>query len=146
MKHVVLAVALACLFSGFAQVHAQDSGEKTYVPRSERNSDSTFTFRGSSKGLVIIDHETGEVTRYTTKRQKALHRMSPEAEESARTAWENRQEAAAEAIEAARQAEAEAEAEEASNNSGSDNGAGDAGAPAAAAGDGESNGDSEDAN
>ena len=97
MKHVGLAVALACLFSGFTWVSAQESEPATYVPRSERDSDSVFTFKGSGKGLVIIDHQTGEITRYTTKRQQSLHRMSPEAEASARAAWESRQESAAEA-------------------------------------------------
>lgn len=138
MKHIGLAIALACLMSSFAWVNAQESEEDTYVPRSERDSSSTFTFKGSSKGLVIIDHETGEVTRYTTKRQKALHRLTPEAEENAREAWENRQAAAAD-YEAQMEAESEAEPEE----SGSDN-ASESSEPAEAAGEGNGGSDDED--
>jgi hypothetical protein len=110
MKSMGLAIALVCAMSAFTFADAQNGGENSYVPRSERESDSVMTFKGSGKGLVIINHETGEVTRYTTKRQKAIHRMSPEAEASARSAWESRQEVVAEfEEEAAAQSAAESE-------------------------------------
>lgn len=111
MRYFGMAIALACVFSGFGYVEAQESEGDTYIPRSERDTESAFTFKGSSKGLVIIDHQTGDVTRYTTKRQKSLHRMTPEAEASARSAWQTRQEAAAE-IEAQAAEDAEREAAE----------------------------------
>lgn len=133
MKHFGLAVALACMMTGSAWVYADQAN--TYVPRSERESNSVMTFKGSSKGLVIIDHESGEVTRYTTKRQKALHRMTPEAEASARSAWESRQEAAA---------EYESELEDEENGSDDSSAESEESASAADSSDGNANNDSDD--
>ncbi len=121
MRHLGLALALACAITtiSWADNHAaseESEGETVYVPRSERDTQSVLTFKGSGKGLVIIDHKTGEVTRYTTKRQKALHALTPEAQENARVAWERRQEEAAEYDARIAEATAEAEAQAVAGN------------------------------
>lgn len=118
MKQLGLAIGLACGFFAFA-AGAQEADESVYVPRAERDSSAVLTFKGSGKGLVIINHETGEITRYTTKRQKAIHRMSPDAEESAREAWESRKQATEEYEEQiAKETEEAAEEAEKSDDSG----------------------------
>ena len=96
MKHMGLAIALAVVGVASAWAETDSSAAaKTYVPRADRNDGSVLVFKGSGKGLIIKDNRTGEELRYTTKKQKQLHRLNPEAEASAKASWDSKQAEAA---------------------------------------------------